>query len=341
MVGWNGFDIGGFLNGQPVGDGGIVSVSRIKDHMEMWWISPNGAVQDAYWYSTQQPNWKTFELAPPGSAHPSSGVAAVSRKSGHMEVWWVGPNGSIEGRYWYDDVNRWQSYQLAPDGSAVPGSSIYAQSRIPNVMNMWWIGPNGSIEGCYWVEGVPADQHPWKRYQIAGDGGASPKSVLTALSRIPNSEELWWQSPQGSVEGAYWYEDGTPWHRYQIAPAGSSAIGAGMKARSRMPNIMNMWWIHPSGSVQGSYLVADVTKGWIRYELAPQGSASVKGGLTAVSRRPDTEEVWWIGPAGQLKDAYWYQDYNAWRFFDLAPAGSARIDSKLASVSRITRSMEC
>ncbi|MET7908414.1 hypothetical protein ABZS98_09055, partial [Streptomyces avermitilis] len=96
--------------------------------------------------------WTLFELSPGGTADPDTGVAAVSRIPGHMEVWWVGPNGSVEGAYWYDG-HPWARYQIAPNGSAGQASRITAVSRIPGHMEIWWVGPNGSVEGAYWYDG--------------------------------------------------------------------------------------------------------------------------------------------------------------------------------------------
>ncbi|KAI9762645.1 MAG: hypothetical protein M4579_000263 [Chaenotheca gracillima] len=337
MVGWGTFSLGGLLNGPALADGGsVAAVSRIKDHMEVWWIAPNGSVHDAYRYSTQTPNWKTFELAPEGSADVKGGITAVTRAPGTMEVWWIGRSGSVEGAFWYEGTGKWTTYELAPKGSAVAGSSIYAQSRIPTAMNVWWIGVKSSVEGCFFVENAP---QPWTRYRIADEGSAAPKTSITAVSRIPGSEELWWVSSGGSVEGAFWY-DGKPWQRYQIAPNGSAAIGAGLKARARLSNLMDLFWIQSDGSVQVATVITDKSPPWTRYQLAGPNSASVQGGLTAVSRIPSTQEVWWVGPRGELKDAFWFEGSSGWKFFDLANAGSARLNSKLASISRIAGSME-
>ncbi|MGX9728558.1 MAG: hypothetical protein ACTFAK_14960 [Candidatus Electronema sp. VV] len=46
---------------------------------------------------------------------------------------------------------------------------------------------------------------------------------------------------------------------------------------------------------------------WQRYELAPAGSASVNGGIAAVSRIPNSMEVWWIGANGSVQDTYFYE----------------------------------
>jgi Cysteine-rich secretory protein family len=44
--------------------------------------------------------------------------------------------------------------------------------------------------------------------------------------------------------------------------------------------------------------------GWQRFELAPPGSASTRGGIEAVSRVPDSMEVWWTAPDGSVWDAF-------------------------------------
>ncbi|MCW7541452.1 hypothetical protein OOT46_26950, partial [Aquabacterium sp. A7-Y] len=90
--------------------------------MEVWWVAPNGSVQDAYWY--EGIGWNGFELAPPGSA--GGAITAVSRIPESMEVWWVGPNGSVQDAYWYENIG-WRRFELAPSGSA--SGAIAAVSR--------------------------------------------------------------------------------------------------------------------------------------------------------------------------------------------------------------------
>ncbi|MEH1903101.1 MAG: hypothetical protein V7L04_17235, partial [Nostoc sp.] len=68
--------------------------------------------------------------------------------------------------------------------------------------------------------------------------------------------------------------------------------------------------------------------------MAPAGSASINGGITAVSRIPNSLEVWWIGGNSSIQDAYWYEG-SQWQRFELAPAGSASINGGITAVSRI------
>ncbi|HHT7068116.1 hypothetical protein [Bacillus thuringiensis] len=68
---------------------------------------------------------------------------------------------------------------------------------------------------------------------------------------------------------------------------------------SRIPNSMEVWWIGANGSVQGAW--PDEGGQWGLYELAPAGSASPNGGITAESRIPNSIEVWGLEQTAQCK----------------------------------------
>jgi len=94
--------------------------------MEVWWVAPNGSVQDAYWYEGAQ--WQRFELAAAGSASTSSGITSLSRVPGSMEVWWVSPNGSVQDAFFYPsattgDLGSWHSQYTFDNGVPVGGYS--------------------------------------------------------------------------------------------------------------------------------------------------------------------------------------------------------------------------
>jgi len=78
---------------------------------------------------------------------------------------------------------------------------------------------------------------------------------------------------------------------------------------------------------------------WQHFQLPSTGSASVNGGITAVSRIPGSMEVWWIDADGSVQGAFWY-DGGQWQRYTLAPAGSASVNGGIAAVSRIPGSME-
>jgi hypothetical protein len=167
----------------------------------------------------------------------------------------------------------------------------------------------------------------WNQFPLTPDGSAAPTSRIAAVSRIPNSMELWWIAPNGSVQGAYWY-DGGNWQRYELAPAGSASLSGGIAAVSRIPTSMEMWFVGANGSVQDHYWYEGGN--WKNFELAPAGSASLSGGIAAVSRIPTSMEVWFVGANGSVQDHFWYADLTSKTFdqqvtTDIAVGGSVHL----------------
>jgi hypothetical protein len=67
---------------------------------------------------------------------------------------------------------------------------------------------------------------------------------------------------------------------------------------------MEVWWTGLSGSVWDAYWYDG--QPWHTFQLAGPGSASVTGGITAVSRIPESMEVWSPDASGAVQDENWY-----------------------------------
>jgi LysM repeat protein len=229
---------------------GMASVSRIDTSMEIWWIGFGGTVQGAFWYQDQNNNaWQRYSLSDPGTASELSGIVAVSRIPTAMEVWWVGPQGSVEAGYWYADAGKpWQRYQLAADGSAAASHGIAAVSRSATHMAVVWITPQGGVHGASWTEG--GDWTPFPA-AIAADGSTAPDGGVAAVSLDPTGLEVYWIGTDGAVRGAAWTE-GAGWQAFPdpVAPAGSAATAGAITAMSRTAGVTEVCWIGADGSVQ-------------------------------------------------------------------------------------------
>ncbi|GHJ37407.1 hypothetical protein [Streptomyces sp. TS71-3] len=126
--------------------------------------------------------WQVFELAPAGTADSDTGIAAVSRIPGHLEVWWVGANSnSVEGAYWYEGT-PWARYLLAPDLAS--GDGLAAVSRIPGSMEVWWLTFNQSINDAYWYDTAAraAGDPPTAAGRTAATGSAATGSAATGAA---------------------------------------------------------------------------------------------------------------------------------------------------------------
>jgi hypothetical protein len=176
----------------------------------------------------------------------------------------------------------------------------------------------------------------WKTFQMFPPNTVGGKGI-TAVSRIPNSMEIWWIGHDRSVQGAYWYENMTEWKRYTLSSAQSASLEGGITAISRVPNSMEIWWVAPDHSVQAAYWYEGDQ--WKRYELAPANSAAKNARITAISRVPNSMEIWWVGLDRSVQAAYWYEG-DQWKRYELAPANSASLEGGIAAISRIPNSLE-
>ena len=78
--------------------GAITAVSRFPEHLDVFWIGPDGGVGTNYWH--QNEGWhQPFPIAPPGHATPGA-ITAVSRFPEHLDVFWIGPDGGVGTNYW-------------------------------------------------------------------------------------------------------------------------------------------------------------------------------------------------------------------------------------------------
>lgn len=307
----------------------ITAVSSSPETMEVFWVGTDGSIQLADWYEHPDFKWRVTEIAPAGSAHSYSPITAVSRKSGDINVFWVGPNNSVQSAKLVQPANplqssRWNVYEVAPANSVSPGGSLAAVSRRSDTMEVFWINPNGSIEDAYWYEGFDTN---WQRLQIAPPGSTSNQSSIASISRKQDTMEVFWLGPNGSIEGAYWYEGfGPNWQRLQITPADSTLVSTPLSVVSRNPSTMELFWVNLGGALQNAYWYEGFGANWRRGSIAQGIRVIPTKGLATVSRKPDTMEIFWVGPDGSIQGAYWYEGFGPnWRTLEISPKGSTSV----------------
>ncbi len=176
----------------------------------------------------------------------------------------------------------------------------------------------------------------WNQSVLAAAGSAAAASPVAAVSRIPNSMEMWYVGAQGSIEDSFWY-DGANWQHFQLAPLASASTTGGIAVVSRISNSMELWYVGAQGSIEDCFWYEGGN--WQHFQLAPPGSASLTSKIAAVSRIPNSMELWWIGGDGSIQGASWYEGGN-WQRYQLAAPGSASTTGGIAAVSRIPNSME-
>jgi hypothetical protein len=131
-LGWSTFELAGAESASL--NTGIAAVSRFPTTMAVWYVAPDASVQGRYWY--QCGTWDSwdvgddFQIANPGSASESCGLAAVSRLPTTMEVWCVAHDGSLLDANWYQPA-QWTVPQ--PPGLGFGAINYYLVSGCDNL----------------------------------------------------------------------------------------------------------------------------------------------------------------------------------------------------------------
>ena len=322
-------------------DSDLAAVSRFAANSEAFWFAPQPAVSAAFWYDDGQ-GWRPYAVPTRLPNAPTSGIAALSRIPTSIELWWISAQGTVEGAFWYDDGQGWRHYQdaVAALGAASSSSGIAALSRIPTSMEIWWIGIDGSVQGAFWYD----DADPsWQRYPVTGLGAASTTSGVAAASRYDTNMEIWWIGPQGSIEGAFWYDDGKNWRRYgaPVAPNGSAAQGHCIDAVSRTRNSMDVLWIAPNGEVRWAYWRHGSEWEVDSSPVAPAHSASPASGISVINRGFTGMEAVWVAPDGSVQGASWTAT-TGWQPYPgpVAGPGSASTTGGITGQARTASTVE-
>jgi hypothetical protein len=234
--------------------GEIAVVSRVAGSLEVFWIAPDGAVQNASWEERPgQPwnerAWTRSVRAPAGSAATWGGrLSAVSRSAGNLELVWLGRDGSVQSAS-YGPWLGWVRWSLAPAGSAVPYGAIDLVSREPTSANVFWIAPDGSVQHASWIEGGVV-----RRFVLAPAGSASVAGAgITAVSRFALNLDVFWVGPNGSVQHADWY--GYPffgWSRRELLPADSAAVTSGIQVVAPDAHRLQLFWTGADATFQSA-----------------------------------------------------------------------------------------
>ena len=120
---------------------GIVATARQSNHLDLFWLSPDGAIMSAWWHErpggpvrAENPGhdgtpdttherqvgeaWSTpFRLTGFGVAEGRS-LSAVARLNGHLDLCWVASDGAVLSTWWHDGQPWARSFGIAGVGAA-------------------------------------------------------------------------------------------------------------------------------------------------------------------------------------------------------------------------------
>ncbi|MEU5128468.1 hypothetical protein AB0G96_20340, partial [Streptomyces mobaraensis] len=140
---------------------GVAAVARTSGHLDVFWVGTDGKIWSNWWDQIAGNGWYDHGAFPiaasfPVPAAPGTGVAAVARTSGHLDVFWVGSDGKVWSAWWDQSAgNGWYDHGVFPIAAqwpvpAVPGSGVTAVARTSGHLDVFWAGANGKVWSAWW-----------------------------------------------------------------------------------------------------------------------------------------------------------------------------------------------
>ncbi|KAJ5683129.1 hypothetical protein N7462_006294 [Penicillium macrosclerotiorum] len=269
--------------------------------------------------------------AEPDGIPPNATIAAASRDSSTIEIWWVATDGSVQGAYQYES-EPWRRYWLAGAGSAVP-NAICATSCDPSRIDVFWIAPDGSIQGCnFHRDRAKVWSSP---VAIPGHNPASLPGTIEAVTLAPGALAVFW-TVKDRIEGSFsskadkWIArcpslggfdlieacyDGEirgaalRWQPTEdfpetfastvLAPPQSIPGSSRLATGGHGDEHIGYWHATSSGGIMGTRKYK--TDSWRQEKVAPDGSIAPGGSLQVASRALGKLDLLWISPTGVLK----------------------------------------
>ena len=225
--------------------GAVAAVTRVPNSMELV-VRRRRTARCRTGSGTTARTWKGFELAPAGSASarpaPSPPCADPRQHGGVLRR---RERRRCTTRYWYDGGD-WQGFELRAVRAARPTGGIAAVSRIPGSMEVWYDRPER--RRCRTTAGPRAATGS----ATSSRRPAAPRQRRRS-PRCPGSRTAWrcgGSAPNGSVQGAYWYEGGQ-WQSLRARAGGQRLDERRHRRGVAHPDSMELWWVGANGSRAG------------------------------------------------------------------------------------------
>jgi hypothetical protein len=162
----------------------VAAVTQTSGHLDVFWVGNDGAIWTNWWdaAAANGPWWdptqnanplhgpeKSFTITNPklSPVTPGAGVTAVTQNQGHLDVFWVGNDGSVWTNWWDagGPAGAWASHSPFPITTAntVPqGGSIAATVQQRGHLDIFWADAVGAIGTNWWD--ASAANGPWSNH---------------------------------------------------------------------------------------------------------------------------------------------------------------------------------
>ena len=328
------------------GPGKIAAVSRMSNTMDVFWVGPDGSINNTRWYDLNDRQWESDQLFSPGTASAAGGIAAITRAPGTIEIFWVGPTGTVQQARWVDEEQRpggaWEIFTVAPVGSASTTSGIAAVSRRPDTKEVFWAAPDATLRNAHWYdsgnewnfaalsENVAVDTHISAVARNADNLDVVYSQVFTieeTYDWVPIYEANPYYNPHKVTGHPAFDDDGQPSH----LPTGEYYPKT--RRVQRYSLVISRW--------------SDDTKNQLVkgiWQTETLYYTQILTAAAAVCHNPHTIEIFYaaqgIALSPALHHSFWYDGSASWQHRVLTPPGEISTSAGITAAARKSGTIE-
>ncbi|KAG9502083.1 hypothetical protein J7337_007799 [Fusarium musae] len=276
------------------------------------------------WRKWEEIGLWTLERVPKSSAvsqAPNSSIALVSRKEGHLDMFWISEQCTVERSYRYPSDGKWQqeTVPIKSEETPLPGA-IVAVSAHEDKLDIFWMTKNGAVCNGSWQQVEPK----WytRRILQEQDGIAEPRAGLAATIGRRNTPfediiNVYCVGPDGSIKHISttrsWTGTDTatllsgPGTAYRCTSLSAVVDGdhRGVDSSARLIEVVV--WIAADGSIDGKMIARSNQWVDIWAKKGPANVARLSSRISAVHYGYQNDRfmsVHFAAPDGKMKKDY-------------------------------------
>ncbi|KAM6536359.1 hypothetical protein FALCPG4_002367 [Fusarium falciforme] len=241
--------------------GSMTCMPRPGPRMDIWWVTPTGAIGNARWNSSD--GWGgVFNAAPSGTVGFGSSISRLTAESldgTTADIFYIGEGGSIGGAFSSDPdtVTEYSLYNLAPVGTARLEGGFTSIQLSPKQIVLFWISYQGSVEMFVLTRNNSA-LGGWdrKRQALTEHGSALGTSGIAVVATGASRLSVWWNGPQGTSTDLRRIDvdlakEAAKWRVYEQLGVGSCRKTRALLLGSIYIDRRHLWYVGPTSTMKG------------------------------------------------------------------------------------------
>lgn len=177
------------------------------DRVFIYWVDGAGAVWET---QLDQANSTTpsAAVAPAGSVDPRSNIAALSKDSQHMDLFWIDPGGRLMSTFWNNGAASWAApFEVGAGRRAALPSSVTCVHDGADRVQLFWEEADRSVWMTWWASRPDNQPVAWAPpAQVLVSGTALGGRDLVAVSRQIEHVRLFLVNSGRQVAETHWGE---------------------------------------------------------------------------------------------------------------------------------------